>query len=106
MKVLFMILAITKMSVVPEKRVELTQTITSLSSFTRTEKGCVYCELCQNVEDKNGFFLLEEWDTKENLTAHMKTGHFDVFLGAMNTLAQPYKRTLHTVFHPAGTGEN
>jgi quinol monooxygenase YgiN len=101
-----MILVITKMSIHPEKRVELTQTITSLSGFTRAEKGCAYFELCQNIEDENILFLLEEWDTQENLMAHLKTEHFSVFLGAMNILAQPYKRTLHTVFHPVGTGEN
>ncbi len=101
-----MILVITKMSVLPENRVELTQTITSLSGFTRAEKGCAYCELCQNIEDDNRLFLLEEWNTRKNLKAHQKTEHFSVFLGAMNTLAQPYKRTLHTVFHQARTGEN
>lgn len=101
-----MILVITKMNVFPEKLLELTQTINSLSGFTRAEKGCAHCELCQNIEDENMLFLLEEWDTQENLMAHLKTERFIVFLGAMNILAQPYKRTLHTVFHPVGTGEN
>jgi len=101
-----MILVITKMDAFPEKLAELTQTITSLSGFTRVEKGCSYCEFCQNIEDENKLFLLEEWDTQENLMAHLKTEHFSVFLGAMNILAQPYKRTLHTVFHPLGTGDN
>jgi len=101
-----MILVITKMNVVPEKLLELTQTISSLSAFTRAEKGCAYCELCQSIEDENKLFLLEEWNTQENLMAHLKTEHFSVFLGAMNILAQPYKRTLHTVFHPGGTVEN
>jgi quinol monooxygenase YgiN len=98
-----MILVITKMNVIPEKFTELTQTISSLAGFTRSEKGCEYCELCQNIEDINNLFLLEEWDSQENLTAHMKTEHFDVFLGALHTLTQPYKRTLHLVLHPAGT---
>ena len=101
-----MIIVITKMDAFPEKLTELTQTITSLSGLTRAEKGCTYCEFCQNIEDENKLFLLEEWDTQENLMAHLKTEHFIVFLGAMNILAQPYKRTLHTVFRPLGTGEN
>lgn len=101
-----MILVITKMNVVPEKLLELTQTITSLSTFTRAEEGCSYCEFCKNIEDENRLFLLEEWDTQENLMSHLKTEHFSVFLGAMNILAQPYKRMLYTVFHPLGTGEN
>ncbi|MBN1473474.1 MAG: antibiotic biosynthesis monooxygenase [Syntrophaceae bacterium] len=100
-----MILVITKMNVLPERRMELTQTITSLSSFTRAEKGCAYCEFCQNIEDKNRLFLLEEWDTEENLMTHLKSEHFSVLLGAMSFLAQPYRRTFHTTFHPLGMGK-
>jgi quinol monooxygenase YgiN len=100
-----MILVITKMSVRPEKRMELTQTITSLSGFTRAEKGCQRCDFCQSIEDENRLILLEEWNTRENLMAYMKSPHFSVFLGAMNFLQEPYKRTFHTVFHAAETGK-
>ncbi len=81
---------------------ELSQTIASLSGSTRMEKGCRRCDLCQSIEDENRLFLLEEWDTEENLMTHLKSEHFRVLRGAMNLLKEPYERMFHTVFHPAG----
>ena len=99
-----MIIVITNMNVLPEKRRELTQTITSLSDFIRAEKGCVYCDFCQSIDNENRLFLLEEWDTQENLKAHLKSKNFSVLSGAINFLAQPYKRTSHTVSHSSERG--
>jgi quinol monooxygenase YgiN len=97
-----MILVIIRMKVISEKRMELSQAIASLSGSIRTEKGCNRCDFCQSIEDENRFFLLEEWDTQENLkTHHLKSEHFRVLRGAMNLLQEPYERTFHSVFHPA-----
>ena len=93
------------MKVLSKKRMELLQTIASLIGSIRTEKGCKRCELCQSMEDENRLFLLEEWDTQENLKGYLKSGHFRVLRGAMNLLKEPYEMTFHTVFHPAGMEE-
>ena len=100
-----MILVITQMKVLSEKRLELSQTIASLSGPMRMEKGCERCDFCQSIEDENRLFLLEEWDTQENLVTHLKSEHFRVLRGAMNLLKEPYERVFHTVFHPAGIEE-
>jgi quinol monooxygenase YgiN len=96
-----MILVIIRMNAPSEKRMELTQTIVSLIGFIRTEKGCKRCDFCQSMEDENRLFLLEEWDTKENLKSYLKSGRFRVLRGAMNLLKEPYEMTFHTVSHPA-----
>jgi len=90
------------MKVLPEKRLELSQTIASLTRSIRMEKGCNRCDFCQSIEDENRLFLLEEWDTEENLKSHLESEHFRVLRGAMNLLKEPYKMMFHTVFHPAG----
>jgi len=100
-----MILVIIRMKVLSEKRMELSQTIASLSGSIRMEKGCQRCDFCQSIEDENRLFLLEEWDTQENLMTHLKSEHFKVLRGAMNLLKEPYERMFHTVFHPAGMEE-
>ncbi|MGC9976427.1 MAG: antibiotic biosynthesis monooxygenase family protein [Syntrophales bacterium] len=97
-----MILVTVRMKVSSEKRMELSQTIASLIGSIRTEKGCKRCDFCESIEDKNRLFLLEEWDTRENLMTHLKSEHFKVLRGAMNLLKEPYERIFHTVFHPAG----
>ncbi|MGA3209510.1 MAG: antibiotic biosynthesis monooxygenase family protein [Syntrophales bacterium] len=100
-----MILVIMRMKVLSEKRMELSQTISSLSGSIRIEKGCQRCDFCESIEDENRLFLLEEWDTEENLGTHLKSEHFRVLRGAMNLLKEPYERVFHTVCHPAGVEE-
>ena len=100
-----MILVIIRMKAHSEKRMELSQTIASLSSSIGMEKGCQRCDFCQSVEDGNRLFLLEEWDTQKNLMAHLKSEHFSVLRGAMNLLREPDERMFYTVFDPEGMEE-
>jgi quinol monooxygenase YgiN len=97
-----MTLLIMRMNVLSEKRLELSQTIASLSVSTRMEKGCKRCDFCQSIEDANRFFLLEEWDTQDNLSAHLKSEHFKVIRGTKNLLQEPYETIFFNVFHPVG----
>ena len=93
------------MKVLSEKRLELSQTMASRSDSIRKEKGCRRCDFYQNVEKENQLFLLEEWDTQENLKGYLKSGRFRVLRGAMNLLKEPYEMMFHTVFHPKGMEE-
>jgi quinol monooxygenase YgiN len=88
------------MNVLSKKRMELSQTIASLSGSISMEKGCRRCDFCQSIEDEDRLFLLEEWDTREHLMTHMKSEHFRVLQGAMNLLKEPCKKTFYTVYHP------
>ena len=100
-----MILVIIRMKVRSEKRMELSQTIASLSGSIRMEKGCQRCDFCQSMENENELSLIEEWDTEENLKGHLKSERFRVLRGAMNLLREPYEMMFHTVFRPAGMEE-
>jgi quinol monooxygenase YgiN len=100
-----MILVIIRMKVLAEKRKELSQTIATLISSIRTEKGCQRCDFCQSAEDENKLCLIEEWDTQESLKGHMMSGHFRILRGAMNLLKEPYEMMFHTLFHPTGMEE-
>jgi len=84
---------------------ELSQTIASLIGSMRTEKGCKRCDFCQSIEDENKLYLLEEWDSQENLKSYLKSGRFRVLRGAMNLLKEPYEMMFYTVFHPEGMEE-
>ncbi len=95
-------LVIIRMKVLPEKCLELSQTIVLLTGSIRMEKGCKRCDFCKGMEDENRLFLLEEWDTQKNLRAYLKSERFKVLRGTMNLLQEPYEMIFHTVFHPAG----
>ena len=102
---IFMILVIIRMRVLSGKRMELSQAIGSLIVSIRTEKGCKRCDFCQSMEDENRLFLLEEWDTQENLMNYLKSKRFKVLRGAMTLLREPYEMMFHTVFHLEGMEE-
>jgi quinol monooxygenase YgiN len=102
---MFMILVTIRMKVLAEKRVELSQTIASLTGSIRKEKGCRRCDFCCSIDDEDRLFLLEEWDTRESLVSHLKSEHFRVMRGAMNLLKEPYERIFGTVLHPAEMDE-
>lgn len=93
------------MKVLPEKRMELLQTIASLSGSISMEKGCQRSDFCQSIGDENRFFFLEEWNTQENLMTHLKSERFSVLRGAINLLREPYEMMFHTVFHLKGMEE-
>ena len=81
---------------------ELSQTIALLIVSIRKEKGCQRCDFCRSMEDENELWLLEEWDTQENLKSHLRSELFRILRGAMNLLKEPYEMVFHTDFHPAG----
>jgi quinol monooxygenase YgiN len=85
------------MKVLAEKRKELCQTIVSLVSSLRTEKGCLRCDFYQSMEDENELRILEEWDTRENLDSHLNSERFRILRGAMNLLQEHYEMLVHTV---------
>jgi quinol monooxygenase YgiN len=92
------------MKVLSEKRVELSQAITSLMASIRTQKGCGRCDFCQSVEDENELSLLGEWDTRESLEVYLGSEGFKILHGAANLLKRPYDITFHTLFNPGGNG--
>jgi len=96
-----MILVNIKMKVLPEKRMELTQTIASLSGSIKLRKGCRRYDFCRSMEDENELYLLEEWDSREHLAAYLESDQHKVLRGVMNLLEEPCERRFLSVVHPA-----
>ena len=94
------------MMVVPEKRMEFTQAVTSLVCSIRAEKGCRCCNFYQSVEDANELYFLGEWDSREGLVRHLRSEDFKVLLGAMHLLRKPHEMSLYEVVtYPGRAGE-
>ena len=100
-----MILVIMRMKVRSEKRMELSQAIASLLGSIGMEKGCRTCDFCQSLQNENELCLIEEWDTQEDLMAHLESEHFRVLRGAMNLLEEPCDAVSYTIHHSEGMGE-
>ncbi len=90
------------MSVIPEKQLEVMQTLLSMIEPTGNEAGCIrYCVAC-DIKDKNCFSLLGEWDTRENLIQHLMSYRFGVLLGTRTLLCKPMEINIHTVSRSEG----
>jgi len=87
-----MTLVVIRMKVLPEKRMEMSQTIASLMGSIRTgRRDAGVVTFARVWRNENRLFLLEEWDTEENLVSYLKSAHFRVLRGAMNLLKEPYE---------------
>lgn len=86
----------------PEKQLEVLQTLVSMIEPTAKESGCLsYFVLC-DTEKENHFSLLAEWDTRENLDHHIKSYRFGVLLGIKTLLHEPLKIRIYTVSQSEG----
>jgi len=90
------------MTVLPEKQKELVQTLLSMIEPTRKEVGCLNYAVFSDIEDKNRFILLEEWETREDLDHHIRSHRFGVLLGSKTLLCEPPKIQIDTVSQSEG----
>ena len=90
------------MNVLLEKRTEVMQTLLSMIEPTENERGCQSCHVFRDIEDKNVFSLMEEWETRENLDDHIRSDRFSVLLGTKSLLCEPLKIQIFTVSDSEG----
>ena len=63
------------MRAAPGKRDELRAALEALIEPTRQEKGYVNYDLHQSIEDPDRFFFYENWESGEDLDAHLAAPH-------------------------------
>lgn len=97
-----MIIVRITMNVLPEKQLEVTQTLLSMIGPTGKETGCLSYAVFCDIEDKNLFNLMEEWETREDLEHHIRSHRFGVLLGSKTLLCEPPKIQIHTVSQSEG----
>lgn len=90
------------LEVLPEKKLEVMQTLDSLIKPVEKERGCKsYCVSCDFI-DENRFYILEEWKTSKDLIHHIKSLRFGVLLGSKVLLRNPLKIQISTVTRTQG----
>ncbi len=85
------------LDVLPEKQLEVLQTLLSMIKPVGMEHGCKSYNICGDIQDKNRFCLFEEWETSEDLDHHMKSLRFKVLLGTKTLLRKPLRIRIYTV---------
>jgi len=91
-----------RMIVPPERRNDLLETLRGMLEPARVERGCLSYRLYEDVEDRNIFFLLEEWKTQNDLERHISTDNFHRLMALMDLLSEQPELQFNTVSHTAG----
>lgn len=97
-----MIDATIRITVPPEKRKEVLQTIMEILGPIRREQGCVSCNCCVDIEVENILFFIEEWRSREDLDGHLRSSHFGILLGTMKLLTKEPEIRFNTIASTAG----
>ena len=97
-----MIIVRITMNALLEKRTEVMQTLLSMIEPTKNVRGCLRCHIFRDIEDRNGFGLIVEWETRKDLDDYIKSDRFSVLLGTKSLLCEPAQIEIHTVSHSEG----
>jgi quinol monooxygenase YgiN len=90
------------MTALPENQLEVMQTFLSMIEPSAKETGCLSYAVFNDIEDKNQFNLLQEWETREDLAQHINSHRFGVLLGTKALLNGPPNIEIHTVSQSEG----
>lgn len=70
-----MIYVIATLTTKPGAAETLREAAAACIAETRKEKGCIAYELFQSLGDPERLVFVEQWETREDLTAHSKQPH-------------------------------
>ena len=82
-----MIVNTTRITVPPEKRTELLQTIGRLLDPIKHANGCRTIDFYLDAADENSTLLVSEWETENDLNTYLKSNDFAVLQGAITVLS-------------------
>jgi quinol monooxygenase YgiN len=90
------------MNVIPEKHKEVMQTLLSMIESPGKDSRYLSYGIFCDIEDKNVFNLISEWETRKDLEDHIKSYRFSVLLGTKSLLCKPLKIQIFTVSNSEG----
>ncbi len=92
-----MIIAMTNMNVLQEKQKEILQTLISMTEPPGREHGCLSYGIFHDIEDRNVFILISQWETRRHLDQFMRSDRFSILMGTKSLLCDPLKLHIFTV---------
>ena len=82
-----MIVSATRITVHPENRTELFQTIARLLEPVNTVPGCRTFRFYVDAADENSSLLIGEWETEGDLNNYLHSNNFAILRGAITVLS-------------------
>ena len=83
-----MILATTRLHVLPEKQKEVVRTIRRILEPTRAETGCVDIQCSRDIEHDNTLIIQEQWASREDFERHVRSDDYRVMLSVLESASE------------------
>ncbi|MFH1983475.1 MAG: antibiotic biosynthesis monooxygenase [Pseudomonadota bacterium] len=90
------------MNVLPEKQLEVTQTLLSMIEPTTKEAGCLSYAVFCDIEDPNRYSLIQEWENRGDLDHYFASHRFGILLGTKALLSENLTIQIQTVLRTEG----
>jgi len=90
------------MNVLPDKHKEVMQTLLSMIESPGKDSRYLSYGIFCDIENKNVFNLISEWETRNDLDDHIKSYRFSVLLGTKSLLCEPLEIQIFTVSDSEG----
>ena len=81
-----MIAVVAGMNLKEGKEKEFLAQAEKVVAATRKEEGCIGYVCCKSADNPLGFAMVEKWESKDALDAHMQTAHFKEFIAGTEAL--------------------
>jgi len=81
-----MIIITVKYSIKSGHRDEVMEYAKEMARYSRTEKGCLAYDQLPSAENDQDIFVIEKWETQEDIAAHGKSAQYAEF----NAKRAPY----------------
>jgi quinol monooxygenase YgiN len=81
---------------------EFVDSLRSLLSGFRKEKGCVDCCVYQDLDEEHAYCVVAEWETHEAMQKHFLTQKFEVLIGAAKVLGETFEMIMTEVLESRG----
>jgi quinol monooxygenase YgiN len=76
---------------------EFVDSLRSLLSGFRKEKGCLDYSVYQDLDGEHAFCIVAEWQTHEAMEKHFKIQNFEVLIGAARVLGETFEMMMAEV---------
>ena len=76
---------------------ECVDSLRSLASGFRKEKGCLDYSVYQDFDKEHAFCIVAEWETDEAMQKHFLTQKFEVLIGAARVLGETFEMIMAEV---------
>jgi quinol monooxygenase YgiN len=94
-----MVMVLRKIDSLPQKMVELSQSLSTMKGEIQRLDGCIECNFYQDASNTLSFLWVEKWESRNKREDHIISDQFSILLGAIQVLCECSVTEILTIDH-------